>query len=104
MNCAGVNATTNMTMECSIFYFRRPKPPLPLSVLSARVDSRVSLALCPCHYLFRFIPGFPPKFALGDQRAIEGEELIQQHERERAGRSRQLRDAALLWAGGRTRR
>ena len=42
MNYAGVNATTNMTMECSIFYFRRLTPPLlPARHLASALPARV---------------------------------------------------------------
>ena len=58
MNYAGVNATTNMTMECSIFYFRRLAPPPPRSRLLSLSTSLILQSRLLRHYLFRFIPGF----------------------------------------------
>ena len=59
MNYAGVNATTNMTMECSIFYFRRLAPPPPrVSRLLSLSTSLILQSRLLRHYLFRFIPGF----------------------------------------------
>ena len=63
MNYAGVNATTNMTMECSIFYFRRLAPPPPRSRLLSQHESNSPIPSPPTLFI-QIYSRFPPKFAL----------------------------------------
>ena len=63
MNDAGVNATTNMTMECSIFYFRRLAPPPPRSRLLSQHESNSPISSPPTLFI-QIYSRFPPKFAL----------------------------------------